>query len=317
MTSPSSIGRIIPPIVTPLLDRDTLDVDGLERLIHHLVDGGVDGIFVLGTTGEGPSLSHQLQREMVEFTSRILGNRLPLYVGITSTSLVEALDLSRVGAEAGAEAVVAAPPFYFPAGQTELRHWFHQLVADLPLPVLLYNIPSCTKISIESGTLESLIEIDSVIGLKDSSGDLSYLKQSLAIARDRRPDWPILVGPEHLLAEAISLGAAGGVPGGANLVPRLFVSLVQAVEHREAEEIARLQGLVKQLQELYSIGKYGSAFLKGVKCALELRGICSGQLAAPFDAFREPERERVATWLDSFAPSGLLPDSPHPSLSVS
>ncbi|MCB1090279.1 MAG: dihydrodipicolinate synthase family protein [Verrucomicrobiae bacterium] len=302
-----SIRGIIPPIITPLAGRDEIDEDGLARLLDHLVSSGVHGIFVLGTTGEGPSLSHRLRREMVRATARLLNGRLPLYVGVTDTSIVDAIGLSEVSADSGASAVVAAPPFYFPAGQTELRHWFDQLLTDLPLPLLAYNIPICTKISIERETLESLIEQKNVIGLKDSSGNLDVLRDALALAAERRPDWPVLTGPEHLLAEAVPLGASGGVTGGANLVPRLFADLYEAASARNAEEVTRLQSLVMRLQELYTIGKYGSAFLKGVKCALELSGICSGQMAPPFDAFHAPERERVVRWMESFAETGYLP----------
>ena len=303
----SQIHGLIPPVITPLADRDTLDVAGLERLLDHLVAGGVHGIFVLGTTGEGPSLSHRLQREMVKTTAKLLGDRLPLYVGITDTSFVEGLELAKFSADAGADAVVAAPPFYFAAGQTELKQWFELLLADLPLPLLLYNIPSCTKIAIEPETIEALIHHENVIGLKDSSGDLDYLKGAVDLAARERPGWPVLVGPEHLLGDAISLGAVGGVAGGANLVPRLFVSVYEAAKTGNTAELARLQALVTQLQELYTIGKYGSAFLKGVKCALELSGVCSGLLSPPFDAFHQPERERVAEWMKSFADTGYLP----------
>lgn len=298
---------IIPPLITPLADRDRLDEAGLERLIEWQVAGGVQGLFVLGTTGEGPSLSGRLRREMIWAASRMLGGRLPLYVGITDTALAEAVDLGRHAADAGAAAVVAAPPFYFPAGQTELRHWFELLLADLPLPLLLYNIPSCAKIEIGPETLSALMAHESVIGFKDSSGSLDYLAAALSLVAERRPGWPVLTGPEHLLAEAVAMGAAGGVTGGANLVPGLFASLYRAASAGNDAEVERLQALVMRLQELYTIGKYGSAFLKGVKCALELRGVCSGLLAPPFDAFKTPERERVAAWLRSFEDTRLLP----------
>lgn len=310
-----SIRGVIPPLITPLKDRDTLDVGGLERLVVHLLSGGVDGLFILGTTGEGPSLSHRLQRDLVTSTARMLDGRLPLYVGITDTSLVESIELARFAAAAGADAVVAAPPFYFPAGQTELRHWYDELLDGLPLPLLLYNMPGCTKIALERETLSVLMEHEQVVGLKDSSGDMAYLKSVLGLVAEKRPDWPLLVGPEHLLADAVALGAAGGVPGGANLAPRLFVELFQAASARDTQSLEELQTRVERLQELYSIGKYGSAFVKGVKCALELCGVCSGQLAAPFDAFRAPERRRVSAWLDSFASTGLLPENARRHLS--
>src|SRR6188472_4289312 len=97
---------IIPPIITPLIDRDTLDVAGLERLVEHMLAGGVHGIFALGTTGEAPSLSYRLRREMVERTCKLVGGRVPVLVGITDTSFVESVQLAQHAAAQGAKAVV-------------------------------------------------------------------------------------------------------------------------------------------------------------------------------------------------------------------
>src|SRR6056297_339799 len=125
---------IIPPMITPLTERDTLDVDGLERLVDRLIDGGVSGIFALGTTGEAPSLSYRLRREVVERTCKIVDGRVPVLVGVTDTSLVESANLARRSADLGADAVVTSAPFYFPAGQPELKEYIEQLLPEIPLP---------------------------------------------------------------------------------------------------------------------------------------------------------------------------------------
>ncbi|MCA9044165.1 MAG: dihydrodipicolinate synthase family protein [Planctomycetaceae bacterium] len=294
------IKGIVPPLVTPLASRDALDHAGLERLIGNQLDAAVDGLFILGTTGEGPSLSARLQRELITATSQLLENKVPLYVGITDTSLVDAIDLAQAAADAGASAVVAAPPFYFPAGQTELQHWFHELADALPLPLLLYNMPSCVRIVIEQPSLATLIDHENIVGLKDSSGDLEYFAQAIELAREKRPGWPIMMGPEALLIDAMRLGAVGGVTGGANLCPKLFTGLFAAIQSGDTARVAELQEVVVALQQLYSFGKYGSSYLKGLKCALELSDICSGLLAAPFDVFKAPELARVEAWLAVF-----------------
>lgn len=296
------IQGIVPPLVTPLSDRDRLDEPGLARLLERQIEAEVDGVFVLGTTGEGPSLSERLQREMIRETSQWVAHRFPIYVGITHTSLVEAIRLAEFAAEHGAAAVVAAPPFYFPAGQTELQNWFENLASALPLPLVLYNMPSCVKISIEVELLKALIHHENIVGLKDSSGDLGYFAQAIEVARTR-DGWPVMMGPEALLVDAMKLGATGGVAGGANLFPRLFTSLLAAIREADQQTVASLQTDVVNLQKLYSFGKYGSSYLKGLKCALELSEICSGRLAAPFDAFKEPQRKLVAQWLSEYSPS--------------
>ena len=301
------IRGIVPPLVTPLADRDALDRSGLERLIARQLDAKVHGLFLLGTTGEGPSLSESLRRELLAAVQHLVPPSLPIYVGITDTSLVDAIALATFAAEHGATAVVAAPPFYFPAGQTELRHWFEELANALPLPLLLYNMPSCTKIAIEHDTLEALVDHENIVGLKDSSGDLDYLREAIKLTAARRQDWPVLIGPEAHLVDAMSMGAVGGVAGGANLVPRLFTDLFSAVESSDQGKVTELQSIVQVLQTLYDFGKYGSSYLKGLKCSLELTGICSGLLAAPFDVFKERERSQVQEWLQQFSKYGYLP----------
>src|SRR5580698_7635322 len=140
---------IVPPMVTPLRGRDELDVAGLERLVEHILAGGVHGLFLLGTTGEGPSLSYRLRRELIERACRSVAGRVPVLVGITDTAFVEAVGLARFAAEAGAQALVLAPPFYYPNSQPELLEYIRHIAPELPLPLFLYNMPTHTKTVIE------------------------------------------------------------------------------------------------------------------------------------------------------------------------
>lgn len=216
---------IIPPMVTPLTARDRLDVAGLERLVERLVTGGVAGLFALGTTGEAPSLSYRLRRELIEHTCRFVRGRIPVLVGITDTSLVESATLACHAADCGADAVVTSAPFYFPAGQPELREFIEQLLPELPLPLMLYNTPALTKTSFSGEVVSWALDQEKIVGLKDSSGDLVYFRRMRRLAAAARPDWSFLVGSEELLAESVLLGGHGGINGGANLHPALYVSL--------------------------------------------------------------------------------------------
>jgi dihydrodipicolinate synthase/N-acetylneuraminate lyase len=287
-----ALSGIIPPLVTPLSGRDELDHAGLERLIEHVIGGGVSGLFVLGTTGEAPSLSYRLRREMIERTSRAAAGRVPVLVGITDTSFVESVALAHTAAETGARAVVLSTPYYFPAGQTELTSYVEHLVPELPLPLVLYNMPSHTKTWFEIETLERLAHIERIIGIKDSGGDLDYFARLIEL-RSRRPDWSIMIGPEHLLPEAIRLGGDGGVAGGANVLPRLFVDCFQAACSGDAVRLDSARRTIDAFQRVYEIGKYASRFIKATKCCLSLLDICDDFMAEPFHRFLAPERERV------------------------
>jgi dihydrodipicolinate synthase/N-acetylneuraminate lyase len=288
---------IIPPLVTPLSDRDTIDESGLARLIEHVIAGGVSGIFILGTTGEAPSLSYRLRREFIRLVTGMVNGRVPVLVGITDTAFVESIALAQVARESGAAAVVLSTPYYFPAGQTELSRYVDRVIEQLPLPLVLYNMPSLTKVWFDIDTVRELSRHEQIVGVKDSSGDLQYFEKLVSL-KSIRPDWTIMIGPEAMLPEAMALGGDGGVSGGANVYPNLFVDCFQAIVAEDSDRVARLMKKILRLQDIYDVGKYASRFIKATKCALSLHDICSDHMAEPFNHFLAPERERVRAILD-------------------
>ena len=289
---------IIPPLVTPLLERDRLDVDGLERLVERLVLARVNALFILGTTGEAPSLSYRLRQEVITNACKFAKGRIPVLVGITDTSFVESVRLAKYAADAGATYLVTSTPYYFPTGQPELIEFIERLVPELPLPLFLYNMPSMTKTVFEVDTLKRVSHLKKIIGLKDSSGDRVYFTKALGLAK-YRPDWSFLMGPEALLAQSIKCGGHGGVSGGAQVYPELFVELYASALMDDWARVDQLQKTLLQLGKIYQIGRHTSAVIKGIKCALSLQGVCSGLMAEPFSPFKNPERERVRQILES------------------
>ena len=288
---------IVPPLITPLTDRDTIDEPGARRLLEHVINGGVAGVFILGSTGEAPSLSYRLRREFIRLCCDAVDGRVPVLVGVTDTAFVESIELARVAHDCGADAAVLTTPYYFPAGQTELKLYIDHIVDEMPLPLMLYNMPGLTKVWFEVETLRQLTHQQQIIGVKDSSGDLEYFGKLTAL-KQSRPDWTIMIGPEHLTPQAVRLGGDGGVNGAANFYPELFVGLYQAVASGDDAKVATLMKRVDALQEIYEVGKYGSRFIKATKCACSLLGICSDKLAEPFNHFLPPERAKVKAILD-------------------
>jgi len=194
--------------------------------------------------------------------------------------------------------VVAAPPYYYATGQPELLEYYHNLLKNLPLPLYLYNMPAHTKVMLEPGTVRMIAENPLVAGLKDSSSNMAYFRL-LQYTMRGYADFSLYVGPEEMMADAVILGADGGVNGGANMFPKLYVNLYNAAVGRDFEKISRLQQKALQISvALYTVGKYGSSYLKGLKCALSLMGICDDFMADPFRRFRKEERERIAVNLE-------------------
>jgi len=292
---------IVPPMVTPLLDRDHLDVAGLERLLEHILAGGVNGLFILGTTGEGPSLSYHLRQELIERVCRQVNGRVPVLVGITDTAFVESIQLAGQAAASGASALVLAPPYYLPEAQPELQEYLDHLVPELPLPLFLYNMPALTKVSFELDTIRRALQEPRIIGFKDSSGDLTYFKAVAELIQER-PDWSLLMGPEEKLLASLQLGGHGGVSGGANLFPKLYVRVVAAHQAGDLAAAAAWQQVIQRVSDsFYRIGKYSSSIIKGIKCALACQGICDDFMAEPFHRFRAAERELVQARLRELA----------------
>lgn len=294
---PKPLRGVVPPMVTPLLDNERLDAEGLERLVEHILSGGVHGLFLLGTTGEAPDLSYELRHELVKRVCKQVKGRVPVLVGVTDTVFTESLRLAKTAEKAGAEAVVAAPPYYFAPGQPELVEYYNHLANNLPLPLFLYNMPSHTKVMIDPYTAHALSENANIVGLKDSSANIVYFNTVRHLLRERE-DFSILIGPEEALGEVVLMGGHGGVCGGANLFPKLFVDTYEAAVAGDVARVRELQDRVMRVSgALYGVGRHVSSFLKGVKCSLDLMGICGDFMAEPFSRFREEERSIIRSRL--------------------
>jgi 4-hydroxy-tetrahydrodipicolinate synthase len=291
-TNKPAFSGIIPPMVTPLLsDNLSLDLAGVKHLVEHLVSGGVHGIFILGTTGESTSLSYKTREQLIIESCKAVNGRVPVFVGITDTSIEESVHLALIAQKAGAAAVVAAPPYYYGLGQEELYKYYWSLANQVSLPLFLYNMPSHTKINIDVKTVVRLAEHQNIVGLKDSSANAVYF-QSLCYLL--KTNFSLLVGPEEITAETVLMGGHGGVNGGANLFPKLYVALYNAALAKDFARIEELQDLVMEIStRIYTVGSYGSSYLKGLKGALSALGIVNGNIAPPFTTFDEKEMVKV------------------------
>jgi len=279
-------------------------------IVQRTIDGGVHGLFVLGTTGEGPSLTYALRHQVVERVCDQVAGRVPVLVGITDTAWGESIELAQKAYDAGAAGVVVAAPYYLPLSQSELIDYIESLAARVPLPLMLYNMPSCTKVAFQPQTVRRLSKIDNVVGLKDSSGSLDYFRAVVELL-GQRPDFSLLVGPEELLPTVIALGAHGGVNGGANMFPRLYVALYEAAVAGDQQRIAVLYEHVTRVSRtIYSVGKDSSRHIKGTKCALKWLGVCDDFVAWPFQRFEGADRTAIGRYVQELT---ALLGQPEPS----
>jgi len=273
---------IITPMVTPVIDRMTLDVEGQKKLLDHLINGGVSGVFLMGTTGEGPSLSYRLRRELIKLTCDHVAGRVPVFVSITDTCIEEALELAKYSKQCGASYIVSALPYYLGLTQDEMVKFYTTLADNVELPLFLYNIPSQTKLMMSVQTVKTLAAHPNIIGMKDSSGNGTYFNTLLAEVKAAYPDFTILVGPDEMLVSTMALGGNGGVNSGSNLFPKVYSELFKAAKAGDKEKIAKLQKIVMKVStDVYSIDKSSVSFLKGLKAALYLEGFISDAMVEP------------------------------------
>ena len=298
METAKNLKGIVVPMATPLLGNDRIDEAGTGRLVEHMISGGVHGIFALGSTGEGHCLSSETRHEYVKLVGSLVAGRVPLLVGITDTSMRDACSLADTAAEAGACCAVAAAPYYYHHSQDDLVRWYTALADSLPLPLYLYNMPSCVKVNLQSATVDLLAGHKNIIGIKDSSANMAYFQNLLDIA-SRHEDFAVFVGPEELTGECVLMGASGGVNGGGNLFPELLVGMYEAAAAKDVARVRVLQRKVMHIStSLYSIGSGPLGYLKGLKAALEMKGICSGKMAHPFASLEGDDLEKVRKVLD-------------------
>ncbi len=285
---------LIVPIVTPLADQDRLDVATLERLVEHVIAGGVHGLFLLGSCGEGASLSDRLKREVLERVCRQVAGRAVVLVCAIDSSPANSIALAAHAADCGADAVVFVAPFYFPLTQAELLDDIERRTGQVGLPVVVYNFPAITKVAVAPETVVQLLDNPRIVGLKDTSGNLAYFQQVRRITQ-ARPGWRLYMGPEQLLIESLKLGGDGGVCAGANVLPELFVRIFEAVVAGDADRLAPLATRAAALAEIYNCGEGPAApAVRGLKAALAALGFGNGLPAEPLAPATDAQRERIA-----------------------
>lgn len=271
---------ILVPVVTPLDSPGTVDLPAVRPFFDYMINGGVHGIFILGSTGEGPALSIAEQKKFILESVKVTTSRVPLLVGISGASGMESIELGRFALEAGADAVVAAPPCYIPAeNEEEIFNYYKILSEEFSGKLFVYNMPALTKVAISPDLALRLLALPGVIGYKDSSGILEDLLYVLRESRDLGK--AIFVGPEHLTLQAMLAGADGGVNGGANLLPELFSGLVAAVDAGDAEKMNALQREIEAFQPNYGTPCTCPGVIRALKRALSGKGLIKNILAFP------------------------------------
>lgn len=285
LTLDQALRGVLPPLITPLHDDQTLDEAAFRRQLRRCLDAGCTGVFVNGSSGEGPWLTSEQRRRAVELA---VGEGTVVLAGVmlpgTSMTLEAAADAER----ARAHAVVVAAPYYFAAGESTIVRHIESVAAAVSVPVILYNIPQCTHNPLTAAVVAELAANPRVVGIKDSSGDMALFTSHLALRE--RHGFRVLQGAEQAMGESLRLGADGLVPGLGNVAPDVFVRLVRAVRDGDQAAARSAEQTIQELQRIYSIAPTFAA----MKAAVSVLGDCPRTTAAPLAPATDEQTEEIA-----------------------
>ena len=283
------LAGVFAPIPTPF-DSATGDIAPvhLRHNVVRLVEAGLDGIVVGGSTGEAALLDAEEQRRVIAWVRDALPDRSWLLAGTGAESTRQAVALTRAAGAEGADAVLVRPPSYFAAliSAASLADYYRAVADASSVPVLVYNIPKYTHLPVAAGLLQQLATHPNIVGVKDSSGDA----KTLAAYRDAAADWSVFVGSGSLLYAALELGCDGGILGVACFAPAACAALLAAFRAGDRARAGQLQERLGPLDKEV-VGKLGPA---GVKAAMDAVGLYGGPVRPPLAPVPAAERERVA-----------------------
>ncbi|UNZ16437.1 dihydrodipicolinate synthase family protein [Streptomyces sp. 891-h] len=302
----SALSGVIPPLCTPLTEAGELDVASLRRLCAFLLDAGVDGLFVNGSTGELAYHTDEVRLAALRTVREVAGGTVPVLAGAVDMTTNRVVAQARAARDAGADAVVATVPFYSPTHPGEMADHFRAARDAVGLPLWAYDIPGNVQRKLPAEVAAELAADGVLAGLKDSSGDLDQLRTLLGLteANGARADgFSVLTGSETMADTALALGADGIVPGLGNVDPHGYVALYRAMRRGDtlaaAAEQERLRGLfgLTRVGDPARLGSY-SAAIGAFKEALCRRGIiATATTPLPMRPLDGEERAAVARCL--------------------
>ena len=248
-----------------------IDLDSCGSLYRHLLDGGVDGVLLLGSIGEFFGFTLEQKKELIRYAAEALAGRTRLLVGTTSLVYDEIVELSCFALEAGADAVVVIPPYYFHFDDESIYRYYATLAAGIPGELYLYNFPERTGYGIAPQVVRSLAErFENISGIKDTIGGMDHTRELIKALRPVRPEFRIYSGFDDNFAHNVLSGGNGCIAGLSNLYPELTSAWARAAREGDLASLARIQQQVDRLMDLYGVGK---PFVPFIKEALVMRGV--------------------------------------------
>ena len=298
----SRLAGVLVALASPMHRDGSVDEPGVGRLVEHVLAGGVSGVLALGSTGETASLDEPARRALLRAVVKAVDARVPVLCGVAQPQLSTAVAEIAAARDLGADAVLVAPPYYYPTDQAGVLAFYRAVAERTALPVLLYHIPQNTKVHTDPTTVATLAREGAIQGIKDSSRDFEYF-EGLCIETRDVPWFRVFTGSDTMLVASMAAGGAGTICGAANVAPAWVVDVY---EQFVAGDLDRARVMQERLYQLTVRRLRDGVFPLAIKAALHAQGICEPWSAPPARELPEPAQIVMRKGLEEL---GLTPET--------
>ncbi|MFC5559304.1 4-hydroxy-tetrahydrodipicolinate synthase [Ureibacillus thermophilus] len=288
-----NFGRVLTAMVTPFDQNGDVDFEATERLVHHLMENGTDGLIVCGTTGESPTLTETEKVELFKFIKKVVNGRIPVIAGTGSYNTRASIELTKKAEEAGVDGVMLVTPYYNKPNQEGMYEHFKSIAQSTKLPVILYNIPGRSVVNLSVDTVARLAKIPNIVAIKEASGNLETMAQ---IIENTPENFSLYSGDDSLTLPVLSIGGIGVISVASHIIGNEMQTMIQHFLNgniqKAAKEHRRLLPVMK--------GMFIAPNPAPVKAALNLKGISVGGVRLPLVPLNEEQQKTMELLLKNF-----------------
>ncbi len=284
--------NFLTPVVTAFDENGNLDIQGNKNVWDHLIKGGVDGLVIMGSTGEFFSMTTEQKKELIKLVVEHVNKRTKVYIGTSCMTVEDTVELSNFAIETGADAVMIISPYYFALSNESVEFFYDKVAEAVKGDIYLYNFPDRTGHDLTPEvTLNLLRKHKNIVGFKDTVSEMGHTRKLMATVLKEFPDFIVLSGFDENFVHNILCGGSGCIGGLSNLCPELFADWVKAINAKNMDEVARIQKIVDKLMDLYPIG---TPFIPIMKKAMILHGVEMKEYCTkPFLPATEEQTEQI------------------------
>lgn len=276
---------VVVPMVTPITKNNEIDIDAVKRIINNFAQYNVSAL-IMGTTGEGNSVSVESGVKMIKAASEAAAGRITIYAGLAGNCISEQYDAAEKFIEAGADVIAATLPCYYSLTPKQMYEYYKNLADTLTAPLMLYNITITTHMSIPLDVIEKLSHHPNIVGLKDSENNIQRMEEALTLFSDRE-DFAYFCGCAANSAKALSLGADGIVPSVGNYLPKIYNDLFEAGISGNTEIADDLQAKTIEIGKINADNLTLGESLAGLKVIMKMYGLCETYMLPPLTELEE------------------------------